>query len=203
MDRFNKVIRSLEGLDKKKLELLRKKVRPLAEAFNQEVITFLEDKRYPLRGGDIPPQPPDTREEYDGRTATERLHGNKTLAASQYVRLRKKRGENTLEVRFYNAAPHAQYFFPEISPHPIQARNKPRLAYWAGEPMAWHPPYGSTDEDELPAGLRRPERVSHPGHMSYLIYIIRIWKKRYGPKVSALYKDVVEALGKSMRDDLK
>lgn len=208
-NKFRRVIKSLTGLDKKKMALLRKLLRPIAEDFNNEVIRWLETKNYPLRRGTLPPDS-GGREEYDGRTATERLHGERTLAAAQYVRLRKKQGEDSLEVVFLNAAEHAQYFFPEINAHRIPGN--PKLVYWAGEPMAWHPPADAQltddagfplDEDLIPGGIRKRDSVDHPGHEAFEEYVWARWRKRgYNRRVRELYEQVVNGLIGGIRNEL-
>lgn len=212
MDKFRRVITALSGLDKKKIRILRKLLQPIAEDFNNEVIHWLETKNYPLRRGDLPAQPASSRVEYDGQTATQRLHGERTLAAAQYVRLRKKRGEDTLQITFYNAAEHAEYFFPEINAHRVSARDKPKLVYWAGDPMAWHPPVDAVttdeagfplDEDLIPGGIRKRDSVDHPGHEAFEEYVWRRWLKRgYSRRVKEAYERVVSGLFGDVRNEL-
>lgn len=209
-DKFRQVIRAFTDLDKKKMRELRRLLLPIAEDFNNEVIRWLETKNYPLRRGGLSAQPADSRTEYDGRTATERLHGERTLAAAQYVRLRKKRGENTLNIVFLNAAEHAQYFFPEINEHTIPGN--PKLVYWAGDPMAWHPPYGATltddagnpiDDDMIAGGIRKRDRVDHPGHEAFEEYVWRRWQKRgFSRRVREAYEQVMNVVIKGIRNEL-
>lgn len=205
VDKLKRVVDNLDLLDKKKNKLLRKVLQPIAEDFNNEVVWWLKTKNYPLRMGGLSPQPAHTRDEWDGRTATERLHGEQTLAAAQYVRLRKKRGEDSLEISFYNAAPQAQYFFPGTKAHRI--RGNPKLIYWAGDPLAWHPPIdmvnSEMDDELIPGGIRRRPYVNHPGHEAFEEYVFTKWQRRgYRKRMKEAYAEVVEGLIKSAREGL-
>lgn len=204
-DKFPVFIKELEGLNKRKTRLLRKELTPIAESFNKKLINWLQGKQYPLRGGELDADP-GGREEWDGRTATQRLHGEETLALAQMVRIRKKYGENTLSVIYENVAPHAQYFFPEIEPHTISGN--PFLYYWAGEPMAWHPPVDvvvpeGVDADEIWGGIRKRDRVDHPGHMDYgEFFFKRFQRSKESKQISKVFDAVMAGLSKEMRDAL-
>lgn len=206
-DKFPVFIKELEELDKKKIRLLRKLLQPTAESFNRKLKMWLERKDYPLRSGELPADP-GGREEWDGRTATQRLHGETTLAMAQLSRLRKKYGDDSLQLIFENAAPQAQYFFPEVSPHYISANSKPHLVYWAGEPMAWHPPieaggYPAAEPEDVSGGIRKRTRVNHPGHMDYgNLFFTRFKKSPEYRKIRDTYGDVLAGLIKGMRDAL-
>lgn len=78
--------------------------------------------------------------------------------------------------------------------------------------MAWHPPYGATltddagnpiDEDTIAGGIRKRDRVYHPGHEAFEEYVWRRWQKRgFSKRVRGAYDQVMNVVIKGIRNEL-
>lgn len=181
-NKFPVLIRTIEDIQngRKGLRIFREQLTPPAKAFNQHIINWLQDKKYPLRKGAISNATSHRIDELYSQTPTERLHpGSLSLWAAQRFRIRKTRGVMSQRVIFENLGEHAKYFFNEARSHPISS-GVGRLRFWSGEPLPWHP--AKVRGWDKASGAFYPKEVEHPGHMDYGKLVKEIFNTGYKSK---------------------
>jgi hypothetical protein len=205
LNNFNELIDAIKDLDSSNTrKAVQRKYRPVAKDFNKHIITFLQNKDYPLRQGQI--VNPITNNRIDpiyGKTPTERLHGITLAEAQKNPSIRKItkvindqskiRGQKTsARVSFNNEAPHAEWFFEETRPHTITPGENP-LAFWAGfkngQGVPWHPAKTLWN-----GAYTTVNPVNHPGTQAYHPLITAIFEQQYQGKFSNLLTSVTDTI---------
>lgn len=189
-------MRTVEDIQngRKGLRIFREQLTPPAKEFNQHIINWLQDKKYPLRKGKISNATDHRIDELYDQTPTERLHpGSLSLSAAQRLRIRKTRGVMSQRFIFENLGEHAGYFFNEIEPHIIVPGEKTRLKFWSGEPLPWHP--AQVRGWDKASGAFYPNTVEHPGHMDYGKLVKEIFNTNYKNKFNNARRRAAKLIG--------